>query len=102
MFKVVSHVMYYLVCRQEEIDETIGSDLEKNNGFIENFARGTAHMFRYEQINKANKNYKKGRELDRETEREREGEVHTLLVDWCMRLEKSLRSIYIKCRSFKL
>lgn len=32
--------------RQEEIDDVIESALENGEGFIDNFARGTAHMFR--------------------------------------------------------
>ena len=35
-----------IVYRQEEIDEDIEVQLQEN-GFIDNFARGTAHMFRY-------------------------------------------------------
>ena len=33
--------------RNEEIDPAIEAHLEENKGFIDNFARGTAHMFRY-------------------------------------------------------
>ena len=33
-------------CRSDDIDDHIEDSLEENNGFIDNFARGTAHMFR--------------------------------------------------------
>lgn len=33
--------------RTEEIDEEIDQQLQENLGFVDNFARGTAHMFRY-------------------------------------------------------
>ena len=32
--------------RQDEIDPAIEQYLQENQGFIDNFARGTAHMFR--------------------------------------------------------
>ena len=36
----------FYCCRQDEIDPAIEQYLQENQGFIENFARGTAHMFR--------------------------------------------------------
>ena len=36
-----------MYCRSEEITYPIEESLEENSGFIDNFARGTAHMFRY-------------------------------------------------------
>lgn len=42
-----SHVIGFSPsCRSEEITDPIEESLEENGGFIDNFARGTAHMFR--------------------------------------------------------
>ena len=38
--------VHFYCCRQDEIDPAIEQYLQENQGFIENFARGTAHMFR--------------------------------------------------------
>ena len=35
-------------CRSCEIDDVIEQQLDENCGFIDNFARGTAHMFKWE------------------------------------------------------
>ena len=43
---LLNHVLSIL-CRQDEIDSDIEIQLNENEGFIDNFARGTAHMFRY-------------------------------------------------------
>ena len=41
---------WHWICRQDEIDPAIEQHLQENQGFIDNFARGTAHMFRLEAV----------------------------------------------------
>ena len=37
------------ICSQEDLDDdsSLADELEETDGFVENSARGTAHMFRY-------------------------------------------------------
>ena len=46
---VVVHAFQFHSCpchnRSEEIDEFTAQQLQDNRGFVDNFARGTAHMF---------------------------------------------------------
>ena len=47
---VILHDYFYYVFlhnhRSEEIDEVTEQQLKENRGFVDNFARGTAHMFK--------------------------------------------------------